>query len=517
MTLPSAHPMASQRGFVIVAVLWILMALSSLAMIFALYLSASARAMAVGDAALQNEALASAGVELTAYQLILAGDDRRPARGSFRFRMDDADVNVNFTSEAARIDLNFAPKEVLAAFFAGLGAGRDAAMEDAERIVAWRTRPVPGGANDEEAHYAALGYSPRQSLFTHVNELALIAGLSPALVDRALPFMTVFNGSSDVDATIAAPEVMAAFSKGGNATDLACKRRSIRGAEKRDAHGEKSLLPRRNDDRLCQRSPRDFRSRDRARRQGRTLPRLVLAERCRAPQPATCAPEVVMAIIADVKQFLAEWIDAVSRAVDAVAGRFVRSQRIRLVEGEDGAFTASAGSAKSGIRLPDLFFHLESGTPLPPLSPDWKAAFRGSRIEAQLRPDRIMTHRLDFPGKAADFLDGMIRAQIDRLTPWTVNDAVFGWSSPAPAPNDRIEVIFAATSKQKVNPLRRFAEILDAASIAIFAPVSDGTSASITLIGPGHAQQDRGGCQRPAAAARNPAFGRCCRRGVAPA
>jgi general secretion pathway protein K len=220
MTLPSAQPKASQRGFVIVAVLWILVALSSLAMIFALYLSASARAMAVGDTALQNEALASAGVELTAYQLILAHDDARPARGSFHFRMDDADVSVNFTSEAARIDLNFAPKEVLAAFFTGLGADKDGAMEDAERIVGWRTRPVPGSANDEETRYAALGYSPRQSLFTHVNELALVAGLSPALVDRALPFVTVFNGSSDVDATIAAPEVVAAFSKGGNATSL---------------------------------------------------------------------------------------------------------------------------------------------------------------------------------------------------------------------------------------------------------------------------------------------------------
>lgn len=220
MTLASAHPKASQRGFVIVAVLWILVALSSLAMIFALYLSASARAMAVGDTALQNEALASAGVELTAYQLILARDDTRPSRGSFRFRMDDADVSVNFTSEAARIDLNFAPKEVLAAFFAGLGAGKDTAMEAAERIVGWRTRPVPGSANDEEARYAALGYAPRQSLFAHVNELALVAGISPALVDRALPFVTVFNGSSDVDATIAAPEVVAAFSKGGNATSL---------------------------------------------------------------------------------------------------------------------------------------------------------------------------------------------------------------------------------------------------------------------------------------------------------
>ena len=71
------------------------------------------------------------------------------------------------------------------------------------------------------AVHDALGYVPRQSLFTHVNELALVAGLSPALVDRALPFVTVFNGSSDVDDTIAAPEVVAAFKKkSGTATDL---------------------------------------------------------------------------------------------------------------------------------------------------------------------------------------------------------------------------------------------------------------------------------------------------------
>jgi general secretion pathway protein K len=207
-----------QRGFVIVAVLWILIALSSLAMIFAVYLSASARAMAIGDTDLQNEALVSAGVELTAYQLILAGgDDKRPVQGAFHFRMDDANVGVTFVSEAARIDLNFASKEVLAAFFAGLGAGKDAANEDAERVIGWRTKPPPGSADDEGARYAALGYSPRGSLFTHANELALVAGLSPALVDRALPFVTVFNGSSDVDDTIAAPEVVAAYKKSTNA------------------------------------------------------------------------------------------------------------------------------------------------------------------------------------------------------------------------------------------------------------------------------------------------------------
>lgn len=208
-----------QRGFVIVAVLWILIALSSLAVIFAVYLSASARAMAIGDTDLENEALVSASVELTAYQLILSGDgDKKPVRGAFHFRMNDANVGVNFTSEAARIDLNFASKEVLTAFFAGLGANKDAANEDAERVIGWRTLPTPGNSDEEGARYAALGYSPRESLFVHANELALIVGLSPALVDRALPFVTVFNGSSDIDDTIAAPEVVAAYKKSAGAS-----------------------------------------------------------------------------------------------------------------------------------------------------------------------------------------------------------------------------------------------------------------------------------------------------------
>ena len=204
-----------QRGFVIVAVLWILLALSALAMIFAAYLSASARELAVSDSALKTEALVSASVELTAYQLALAGDKARPPQGAFHFGMDDANVQVTFRSEAARIDLNFAPKELLAGLFAVLGASKDAASEDAERIVGWRTRPVPGGTNEEEALYNAVGYSPRQSLFTHADELALVIGLPPVLVERALPFVTVFNGSPDVDKKIAAPEVVAALPNTG--------------------------------------------------------------------------------------------------------------------------------------------------------------------------------------------------------------------------------------------------------------------------------------------------------------
>ncbi|MCA1454592.1 general secretion pathway protein GspK [Bradyrhizobium sp. BRP22] len=211
MTAIGARKCSAERGFVIVAVLWILAALASLAMVFAAYLSASTRAIAVNVTALQTEALVSASLELTAYQLALADESAKPPQGAFHFRMDDASVQVAFISEAARIDLNLAPKEMLAGLFTALGAGKDAAIEYADRVVGWRTRPVPGSANEEEARYNSAGYSPRQAPFTHVNELALVVGVPAALVERALPFVTVFNGSPDVDPAIAAREVIEAM------------------------------------------------------------------------------------------------------------------------------------------------------------------------------------------------------------------------------------------------------------------------------------------------------------------
>ena len=203
----------SEQGFVLVAVLWILAALSALAMIFAVYLSNSAQALAVSDAGLKAEAVVSASVELTVYQLSLAGDKARPMEGAFHYRLDNADIDVSFVSEAARIDLNVAPKELLANLFAGLGASPEDAGQYADRIIGWRTPPKADAAEDEVSLYRAAGlaYSPRQAPFAHVNELALVLGLPPALVDRALPFVTVFSGSPKINVLVAAPEVIAAL------------------------------------------------------------------------------------------------------------------------------------------------------------------------------------------------------------------------------------------------------------------------------------------------------------------
>jgi len=181
-----------------------------------------------------------------------------------------------------------------------------------------------------------------------------------------------------------------------------------------------------------------------------------------------------MTMISEFKELFGAWIASVTSAADAVAGRLVRSRRILLNQSDDGTLTAKAIASKSAPAITDISFRLDRGKPSPALPADWVAAFRGSHIEVHLPSGYVMVCPLDFPAQASDFLGGMIRAQIDRLTPWTVHDALFGWSSPVTGANERIQVTFAATSKSKVEPLLQFVQSLAAGSVAIYSSASTG-------------------------------------------
>ena len=212
-------------GFIIVAVLWILIALATLASIYSIYINNSALAVSGMDDGLQAEALVSAGLELTAYRLTVPKDKdkdkdndkdkdaQRPTSGQFAFRLGRANVTVNYSSETARIDLNAAPKALLAGFFAAIGASNDDADRYADRIIGWRQRPKPMDQAGEAALYrsAGLPYLPRGAPFAHASELWLVQGLPPELVRRALPFVTVYSGRPDINVFDAPPELIAAL------------------------------------------------------------------------------------------------------------------------------------------------------------------------------------------------------------------------------------------------------------------------------------------------------------------
>ena len=199
-------------GFIAIAVLWILGGLSVLVSIYAAYVVNTASAFAGYDDHLKADALVSAALELTAYQQQATSAQSRPTHGTFTFRLGQANVAVKFQSEAARIDLNTAPKQLLLGFFIALGARPEDAENYASRVIGWRT-PQSVGQDAEAASYrlARVGYQPRGAKFPHVNELSLVRDLPPSLVERALPFVTVYSGRPQINFVEAAPEVISAL------------------------------------------------------------------------------------------------------------------------------------------------------------------------------------------------------------------------------------------------------------------------------------------------------------------
>ena len=185
-------------------------------------------------------------------------------------------------------------------------------------------------------------------------------------------------------------------------------------------------------------------------------------------------------MLAELKDLFGIWITAVTAAIHAAIARIVPQRRVALVEGESGHFSARmVALGRNGPSLAPFSFELAQGGPKPSLSAEWRAALRGSRIEVLMRPDHVLFREIDFPRQAADFLDGMIRAQIDRLTPWAAGDALFGTTAPVPVANERIAFTLAATSRQKMQPLFALAADCGAASIAarVAAP-DDGPGAA---------------------------------------
>lgn len=214
MKTPAANSGIKQPapdGFIVVAVLWILGLLATLVSIYVIFVINAASAFSVRDDRFRGEGLVSAALELTAYQLATP-PELRPTRGQFNFRMGQANVAVEFRSEAARIDLNVASKEVLAGLLASLGASSENADDYASRIIGWRTAPAKGDDSEASRYKAArLKYGPRGARFPHVDELSLVLDLPKPLVERALPFVTVYSGRAEVNVLDAAPEVIAAL------------------------------------------------------------------------------------------------------------------------------------------------------------------------------------------------------------------------------------------------------------------------------------------------------------------
>ena len=139
---------------------------------------------------------------------------------------------------------------------------------------------------------------------------------------------------------------------------------------------------------------------------------------------------------------LGAWTGSVAAAIVSGFDRAVSPRVVRLIEGDDGSFAVET-AAKSD-NAPSRIVFADGTLSAPDLAP----VFSGTRVEIVLQPRQIVFRPLELPTRAAGFLDGIVRAQIDHLTPWSASEAVFGCSAPVENSNDIITTVIAATIRK---------------------------------------------------------------------
>ncbi len=179
-------------------------------------------------------------------------------------------------------------------------------------------------------------------------------------------------------------------------------------------------------------------------------------------------------------EILTRWTDTVAAGIVTLAGRFVSPRVVRLVEDEkpDTFVLQGGGSGPTRVIFADRRF----------VGGDLDNAAKGSRIELVLRPSRFLVRPLELPARATEFIEGIVRVQIDRLTPWSAAEALFGCSGPLTAGSGKIVTTIAATTRANTEPYIAGLSALHPASLSIFTRAGEGTGNLIKVF----EQQARG-------------------------
>lgn len=195
---------SNRRGVALILVLWIIVILGGVAAAVTSGtrttgdVTANARARTIARYAAESGVIAA--VATLQQRMEAAGDDipkrqavlnhAETALGeSAGFEMGDASVQVAMVDVSARIDVNAAPQEAMAALFARAGHGANAA--NAARAIRRHIDAIPGQA----------------LLFQSLDEIAALPEVGPEMMAATAQWLTV-DGDAQVNRATASPVVL---------------------------------------------------------------------------------------------------------------------------------------------------------------------------------------------------------------------------------------------------------------------------------------------------------------------
>ena len=195
-----------------------------------------------------------------------------------------------------------------------------------------------------------------------------------------------------------------------------------------------------------------------------------------------------MTVWASLRPRLSTWIDDVAAGLTLLGTMLRRSHRVELVEQADGSFLVVDMSKQPAERGDGPSLRIDEGGIAGPISPQTRSLLARSTIDVMLAPSRFIFRSLELPQGARQFLDGVVRSQIDRLTPWSPNEAAFGWSEPTDVGNGQIAITVAATARSLVAPIARAAMAARADQVRMSTRAGEGETPVISVFA-----QDIGG------------------------
>jgi general secretion pathway protein K len=198
-----------RRGIALIAVLWLIALIGALALaILAIEKTDHLTAHAAIDG-LAAEGQGDAGVFLAIHKLCdLRTVGQIPIDGqAIHFTIADQPVSVSVQDEFGKIDVNFAPQEILQSLFAAAGLSADDSKTIAQKIDDRRTATFGHVADQITAGSGVTAQFP----FRTIEELKSIPGITDELFDRVRPALTVYSQQPMVQTATAPPEVLAAL------------------------------------------------------------------------------------------------------------------------------------------------------------------------------------------------------------------------------------------------------------------------------------------------------------------
>ena len=215
-----------QRGFALLIVLWTLALLALLGSQLLMTARQDASQARNQFAAAEVAAAADGAVQRAIFALSDASGRGWQADGVWHvLTIAGVRVAVRIEDEAGKLNPNLASVPLLQALLIEIGADAATAAGLAAAIAEWRgATDLPRSMGNAELRYRASGlaYAPSGAPFEHLDELAAVLGMTPELLVRLKPHLTLF---SDTDADpasrdpVVARALIAAGELAGSAAD----------------------------------------------------------------------------------------------------------------------------------------------------------------------------------------------------------------------------------------------------------------------------------------------------------